>query len=72
LAKIYPAPTEPPIDNGAILIHNGHILAVGPSATTKFPRHAEKLSSEQTASVLENTTLIRRRIESGGERAKDC
>jgi len=112
-AKIYPSPTEPPIENGAILIHNGRILAVGPSATTKIPRnadvidckgmvvtagfwnshvhiltpgllHAEKLSSEQItsqlqemltrwgfttvfdiASVLENTALIRRRIESG-------
>ncbi len=112
-AKIYPSPTEPPIDNGSILVHDGHILAVGPSATIKIPRaakvidcqglvvtagfwnshvhiltpgllHAEKLSSEQItsqleemltrwgfttvfdiASVLDNTTLIRRRIESG-------
>jgi len=114
-AKIYPSPTERPIENGSILIHDGSILAVGPSATIKIPRntevidckglvvtagfwnshvhiftpnllHAEKLSSEQLtsqlqemltrwgwgfttvfdlASVLENTTLIRRRIESG-------
>jgi imidazolonepropionase-like amidohydrolase len=112
-AKIYPSPIEPPIENGAILVHEGRILAVGPSATIKVPRdatvidckglvvtagfwnshvhiltpgllHAEKLSSEQLtsqlqemltrwgfttifdiASVLENTTLIRRRIESG-------
>lgn len=112
-AKIYPSPTERPIENGTILIHDGHILAVGPRATVKIPRHAEvidckdlvvtagfwnshvhiltpgllhaeKLSSEQIASqlqemltrwgfttvfdiasVLENTTLIRRRIESG-------
>jgi imidazolonepropionase-like amidohydrolase len=112
-AKIYPSPTERPIENGAILIHDGHILAVGPSPTIKIPRaakvidckglfvtagfwnshvhimspgllHAEKLSSEQIASqleemltrwgfttvfdigsVLDNTTLIRRRIESG-------
>ena len=112
-AKIYPSPTEPPIENGAILVHNGRILAVGPSTTVKVPRdatvidckglvvtagfwnshvhiltpgllHGEKLSSEQinsqlqemltrwgfttifdTASVLENTTLIRRRIENG-------
>jgi len=103
----------PPIDNGSILVHDGRILAVGPSATIKIPRaakvvdckglvvtagfwnshvhiimpgllHAEKLSSEQItsqleetltrwgftsvfdiASVLDNTTLIRRRIESG-------
>jgi imidazolonepropionase-like amidohydrolase len=112
-AKIYPSPIEPPIENGAILVHEGRILAVGPSATIKVPPdatvidckglvvtagfwnshvhiltpgllHAEKLSSEQItselqemltrwgfttifdiASVLENTTLIRRRIESG-------
>jgi hypothetical protein len=30
-AKIYPSPTEPPIDNGSILVHDGRILAVGPS-----------------------------------------
>jgi imidazolonepropionase-like amidohydrolase len=112
-AKIYPSPTERPIDNGAILIRDGHIFAVGPSPTIKIPRaakvidckglvitagfwnshvhimlpgllHAEELSSEQIASqleemltrwgfttvfdigsVLDNTTLIRRRIESG-------
>jgi imidazolonepropionase-like amidohydrolase len=112
-AKIYPSPTEPPIENGAILVHAGRILAVGPTATIKIPRHAtvidcnglvvtagfwnshvhiltpallhaEKLSSEQItsqlqemltrwgfttvfdiASVLENTNVIRRRIESG-------
>lgn len=112
-AKIYPSPTEPPIENGSILVHDGRILAIGPSATIKVPRdatvidckglvvtagfwnshvhiltpgllHAEKLSPEQLtsqleemltrwgfttvfdiASVLDNTTLIRRRIESG-------
>ncbi len=112
-AKIYPSPTEPPIENGAILVHDGRIVAVGPTAAIKVPHHttvvdctgmivtagfwnshvhiltpgllhAEKLSSEQItlqlremvtrwgfttvfdiASVLENTTLIRRRIESG-------
>jgi imidazolonepropionase-like amidohydrolase len=111
--KIYPSPTEPPIENGSILVHDGRIVAVGPSATVRIPRdakvidckglvitagfwnshvhimtpgllHAEKLSSEEIASrldemltqwgfttafdiasVLENTTLIRRRIESG-------
>ncbi len=113
-AKIYPSPTESPIENGAILVHQGRIVAVGPTATIKVPRHAtvvdckgmmvtagfwnnhvhiltpgllhaERLSSEQItsklqemltrwgfttvfdiASVLGNTTLIRRRIESGG------
>jgi imidazolonepropionase-like amidohydrolase len=112
-AKIYPSPTDPPIENGSILVHKGRILAVGPTATIKVPRHAtvincqglvvtagfwnshvhilmpgllraEKLSSQQItsqlqemltrwgfttvfdiASVLENTTLIRRRIKSG-------
>jgi imidazolonepropionase-like amidohydrolase len=112
-ARIYPSPTQPPIEDGAILVHEGRIVGVGPNAKIKIPReatvidckglvvtagfwnshvhilipgllHAEKLSSEQItsqlqamltrwgfttvfdiASVLENTTLIRRRIESG-------
>jgi imidazolonepropionase-like amidohydrolase len=112
-AKIYPSPTEPPIEDGAILVHEGRIFAVGPAATIKVPRHstvidckgrvvtagfwnshvhiltpgllhAEKLPPQQItsqlqemltrwgfttvfdiASVLENTTHIRRRIESG-------
>jgi len=112
-AKIYPSATEPPIEAGSIIVHDGRILAVGPSATIKIPRdaevidckglvitagfwnshvhiltpgllHAEKLTSEQIgsqleemltrwgfttvfdiASVLTNTNLIRRHIESG-------
>jgi imidazolonepropionase-like amidohydrolase len=112
-ARIYLSPSEPPIENGSILIHNGHILAVGPTATIKVPQaatvidckglvvtagfwnshvhilaprllHAERLSPAEVtsqlqemftrwgfttvfdiASVLESTTLIRRRIESG-------
>ena len=112
-AKIYSSPTERPVENGSILVRDGRILAVGPSATIKVPHdaaildckglvvvagfwnshvhifvpgllHAEKLSSEQItsqleemltrwgfttvfdiASVLDNTTLIRRRIERG-------
>jgi imidazolonepropionase-like amidohydrolase len=112
-AKIYPSPTDAPIENGSILIHDGRIVSVGPSASVKIPPaakiidgkgliitagfwnshihilspgllHAEKLTSEQIssqleemltrwgfttvfdiASVLENTNLIRRRIESG-------
>jgi imidazolonepropionase-like amidohydrolase len=111
--KIYSSPTEPPIENGTILVHDGRILAVGPSAAIKIPGgatvldckglivtagfwnshvhiltpgllRAEKLPPEQItsqlqemltrwgfttvfdiASVLSNTTLIRRRIESG-------
>jgi len=112
-AKIYPSPSEPAIENGSILVHDGRIVAVGPRAAVKVPRHArvidctglvvtagfwnshvhvllpgllhaEKLSSRQItsqleemltrwgfttvfdiASVLNNTTLIRRHIESG-------
>ena len=36
-AKIYLSPTEPPIENGSILIHRGHILSVGLSAEIKVP-----------------------------------
>jgi imidazolonepropionase-like amidohydrolase len=112
-AKIYPSPTQSPIEDGAVLLHEGRIVGVGPNATITVPRgatvvdckglvvtagfwnshvhilipgllHAEKLSSKQLtsqlqamlthwgfttvfdiASVLENTALIRRRIESG-------
>ena len=112
-ARIYPSPTEQAIESGSILVHDGQIVAVGPSAAVKVPRdatvidckglvvtagfwnshvhiltpgllHAEKLSSQQItaqleemltrwgfttvfdiASVLDNTNLIRRRIEGG-------
>jgi imidazolonepropionase-like amidohydrolase len=112
-AKIYLSPTETPIENGSIIVHDRRILAVGSSATIKIPRdakvidckglvvtagfwnshvhiltpgllHAETLSAKQIASqleemltrwgfttvfdiasVLDNTNLIRRRIESG-------
>jgi len=115
-AKIYPSPTEQPIENGSILIRDGRIVSVGPAAVVKIPHgatiidckdlviaagfwnshvhiltpgllHAEKLSSQQItsqleemltrwgfttvfdiASVLENTNLIRRRIETGEAR----
>ena len=111
--RIYPSPNQPPIEDGSIVVRDGRIVAVGPSATIKIPHdakvidckglvvttgfwnshvhivtpgllHAEKLSSDQIASqleemltrwgfttvfdiasVLENTNLIRRRIESG-------
>ena len=39
-AKIYTSPTDPPIENGSILIRDGLILSVGPSATIKIPRSA--------------------------------
>ena len=110
-AKIYPSPTQPAIENGTILVHDGGIVAVGPTASIKIPRnaqvidckglvvtagfwnshvhilppgllHAEKKSSPELTSqleamftrwgfttvfdigsVLENTNLIRHRIE---------
>jgi len=33
--KIYPSPTEQAIENGSILVHDGGILAFGPSAAVK-------------------------------------
>ena len=38
--KIYPSPTEPPIENGSILVHQGKILTVGPARAIKIPRGA--------------------------------
>jgi imidazolonepropionase-like amidohydrolase len=40
-AKIYGSPTEPPIEHGSIVVRDGRILAVGPSADVKAPRGAE-------------------------------
>jgi len=37
-AKIYPSPTESPIENASILIRDHKILAVGPSSTVKIPQ----------------------------------
>jgi hypothetical protein len=34
-AKIYPSPSEMPIVKGSVIVHNGQILAIGPSATIK-------------------------------------
>ena len=39
-AKIYLSPTESPIENGSILIHDDQVLAVGPNPTIKIPRDA--------------------------------
>lgn len=36
-AKIYLSPTEPPIEDGSILVHSGHILVVGPNSEVKAP-----------------------------------
>jgi imidazolonepropionase-like amidohydrolase len=37
-AKVYPSPTDPPIEDASILIHNGRIVAVGPRRSIKIPR----------------------------------
>ncbi|HEV2400424.1 MAG TPA: amidohydrolase family protein [Candidatus Sulfotelmatobacter sp.] len=39
-AKIYTSPTDPPIENGSILIHDERIVSVGPSSKIKIPRSA--------------------------------
>ena len=39
--KVYPSPTEKPIDNGSIIVHDGRIVAIGPSATVKIPGDAK-------------------------------
>ncbi len=40
-AKIYPSPTERPIEHGTIVLRDGRIFAVGPSASIKIPREAK-------------------------------
>ncbi len=44
-AKIYPSPTEPPIDNATLLVHEGKIVAVDPGykLKNKFPHSAVTL-----------------------------
>ncbi len=37
-AKIYLSPTDPPIEDGSILIRDGLISTVGPRTTVKIPR----------------------------------
>ncbi len=39
-AKIYTSPTDPPIENGSIVMRDGLILSVGPSSTIKIPHSA--------------------------------
>ena len=39
-AKIYPSPTDPPIENGAVIIRNGKIIAVGSSDKVSIPAKA--------------------------------
>ena len=38
--KIYRSPEEAPIENGSIVVHDGRVVAVGPSHTVKVPREA--------------------------------
>jgi imidazolonepropionase-like amidohydrolase len=40
-AKIYLSPTDPPIENALILIHDSHVLSVGRSSIIKVPRAAK-------------------------------
>jgi len=39
-AKIYPSPTEPPIEKGSILIREARIVAVGSASMIKIPKGA--------------------------------
>jgi imidazolonepropionase-like amidohydrolase len=43
-AKVYLAPTDPLIADGTILVHNGRIRALGPSANIKVPRLARAVT----------------------------
>lgn len=43
-AKIYPSPTDPPIADGTILVHNGRITALGPTAKIKLPKLARAVT----------------------------
>ena len=40
-AKIYTSPTDPPIENGSIVMRDGLILSVGPGSRIKIPRSAK-------------------------------
>lgn len=43
-ARIYPSPSEAPIEDGTIIVHNGHIRAIGPSAKINVPRLARAVT----------------------------
>lgn len=43
-AKIYPSPTDNPIEDGTILIHDGRIRAIGPAYKIKLPRLARSVT----------------------------
>ena len=43
-AKIYPSPTEPAIEDGTILVHDGRMTGFGPGATTRPRRFARAVT----------------------------
>jgi imidazolonepropionase-like amidohydrolase len=43
-AKVYTSPTEKPIEDGTVVVHNAKIRAVGPSSITKAPRFARAVT----------------------------
>lgn len=43
-AKIYPSPAGPAIEGGTVLVHDGRIAAVGPTATIQIPKNATVLN----------------------------
>lgn len=43
-AKIYPSPAGQAIEGGTVLVHDGRIAAVGPSATIQIPKNATVLN----------------------------
>ena len=43
-ARVYPSPTDPPLEDGTILVHAGRIKGVGPSARIKLPRFSRDVT----------------------------
>jgi imidazolonepropionase-like amidohydrolase len=43
-AKVYVSPSEPPLEDATILIHDGQITAVGPGSKTKPPHFARAVT----------------------------
>src|SRR3954453_17817584 len=44
-ARILPAPDETPIDRGTVVVRDGKIIAVGPSARLRVPKGAEVIDA---------------------------
>src|SRR3954471_4881428 len=42
-ARIYPSPTDKPIDDGIVLIRGGRIIAVGEKGRVKVPRGVRRV-----------------------------